>query len=114
MQAPPRNAPAPRVTPAKSWARAIAMTARLAERPHRTLPGVIDGLAARDGGRAAVLSASGDRPLTFAGLAARANQYARWATGRGIGRGAVVGLLMPNEPDYLAIWLGLTSTGAVV
>jgi fatty-acyl-CoA synthase len=33
---------------------------------------------------------------------------------QGIAKGDVVGLLMGNRPEYFAIWLGLTSVGAVV
>ena len=44
----------------------------------------------------------------------RINQYARWALDRGIGPGEVVGLLMTNRPEYLAIWLGISSVGGVV
>ena len=44
----------------------------------------------------------------------RINQYARWALDQGIGQGEVVGLLMTNRPEYLAIWLGITSVGGVV
>ena len=52
--------------------------------------------------------------LTYRGLAQRANQYARWALGQGLAKGDVVCLLMTNRPEYLAIWLGLTSVGVVV
>jgi fatty-acyl-CoA synthase len=47
-------------------------------------------------------------------LAARANRYARWGLSQGIEKGETVCLLMPNRPNYLAIWLGLTRIGAVV
>ena len=42
------------------------------------------------------------------------NQYARWALEQRIAKGEVVGLLMTNRPEYLAIWLGITSVGGVV
>ena len=42
------------------------------------------------------------------------NQYARWALDAGIAKGEVVCLLMTNRPEYLAIWLGITSVGGVV
>ena len=47
-------------------------------------------------------------------LAARANRFARWALTRASAKGEVVCLMMPNRPEYLAIWLGLTSVGVVV
>ena len=52
--------------------------------------------------------------FSHAGLAARANRYARWALAQGIEKGDTVCLLMPNRPDYLAIWLGITRIGGVV
>lgn len=52
--------------------------------------------------------------LSYQALAGRANQYARWAIACGLGRGDIVGLLMPNCPDYAAIWLGLTRAGCAV
>ena len=52
--------------------------------------------------------------LTYRGLVALAYAYRDWAASRGLGRGSVVCLLMPNGPDYVAIWLGLTEAGCVV
>jgi len=73
---------------------------------------MIDELADKLGEAPALLS---DREtLTFRALAERANRYARWALAQGLGKGDVVCLLMPNRPDYMAIWLGITRTGAVV
>ncbi len=54
-----------------------------------------------------------DEEWTYAQVNALANQVAHWATGQGVGRGTVVGLLMENRPQYLAVWLGLAKTGAV-
>ena len=97
---------------AKGWLRALAMTAPIARRPARILPVMIDELADKLGEAPALLS---DREtLTFRALAERANRYARWALAQGLGKGDVVCLLMPNRPDYMAIWLGITRTGAVV
>ena len=42
------------------------------------------------------------------------NRYARWALEQGLGKGDVVCLLMPNRPEYMAIWLGITRVGGVV
>ena len=47
-------------------------------------------------------------------LAARANRTARWALDHGLAKGDTVCLMMPNRPEYMAIWLGLTSVGIVV
>ena len=95
-----------------AWLRALEATARIAGEPRRTLPVVIDGLGEHLGERPAVLSAS--EALTFAGLGRRARRYARWALANGIRPGDRIGLLMPNRPEYLAIWLGITRIGGVV
>ena len=54
------------------------------------------------------------RILTYRALAERSNHYARWALAQGLAKGDVVCLLMPNRPEYLAIWLGITRVGGVV
>ncbi len=54
-----------------------------------------------------------DRQCSYAQVNALANRVAHWALGQGIGRGTVVGLLMENRPEYLAMWLGLAKIGAV-
>jgi fatty-acyl-CoA synthase len=97
---------------AKAWMRALDMTARIDAAPTRTLPVVIDDLAVRFADALALLSA--DETLTFAGLAERSRRYARWALARGLKPGDAVALMMPNRPEYMAIWLGLTRVGVVV
>ena len=78
----------------------------------RTFPDVAEELAKRYGDRPALLS---DREtLTFAGYNARANRYARWAMANGVNKGDVVCLLMPNRPEFPAIWLGIARAGGVV
>jgi fatty-acyl-CoA synthase len=99
-------------SPAKAWLRALEMTAPISRNRHRTLPTVIEEVAGRMGEAPALLS---DREsLTYAALARRANQYARWALEQGLAEGDVVGLLMTNRPEYFAVWLGISSVGAVV
>ncbi|HEY1544650.1 MAG TPA: long-chain-acyl-CoA synthetase [Xanthobacteraceae bacterium] len=99
-------------TPAKAWLRALEMTAPIAASPTRILPVVIDEVAARQGDAPALIS---DREaLTYRALAARANRYARWALAQGVGKGDTVCLIMPNRPDYMAAWLGITRIGGVV
>jgi fatty-acyl-CoA synthase len=97
---------------ARAWLRALELTAPIAGNRDRILPVVIEEAAARFGEAPALLS---DREsLTYRALAARANQYARWALGQGLAKGDVVCLLMSNRPEYMAIWLGITSVGVVV
>src|SRR5438477_8363611 len=84
-------------SPAKAWARALALTAPIADRPFRILPTVIGELAVRHADAPALLS---DREcLTYRALAERTNQYARWTLHHQIGHGDVVCLLMPNRPE---------------
>ena len=101
-----------RSTPARDWMRALEATARIAEHPTRTLPVVIGELGRKLGDKPALLS---DREtMSFSALAQRMNRYSRWALAEGIGPAAPVCLLMPNRPEYLAIWLGVTQVGGVV
>ncbi|WQG98106.1 long-chain-acyl-CoA synthetase [Rhodopseudomonas palustris] len=96
---------------AKSWLRAIEMTSRIETEPRRLLASVIDEWAARAPEQPAVVS---DREsFSYAALAQRVDRYARWALANGIGIGDVVCLLMPNRPDTLAAWLGITKVGGV-
>ena len=97
---------------AKAWLRALELTAPIAGNRNRILPVVIDEAAARFGEAPALLSDRGS--LTYRALAERANQYARWALDQGLAKGDVVCLLMSSRPEYMAIWLGITSVGVVV
>jgi fatty-acyl-CoA synthase len=100
------------ISPANAWLRALEMTAPITRHRHRTLPDVIEEVAARMDDAPALLS---DREsLTYSGLGARSNQYARWALEQGLAKGDVVCLLMTNRPEYFAAWLGITSVGVVV
>jgi fatty-acyl-CoA synthase len=100
------------VSPGKAWLRALELTAPIARNRIRILSTVIEERAEQLGDTPALLS---DREcMTYGQLSERINQYARWALGQGIGQGEVVGLLMTNRPEYLAIWLGISSVGGVV
>jgi fatty-acyl-CoA synthase len=94
------------------WVRALEATAPIAANPQRLLPHVIAELAQTQGHAPALLSAG--ESLTYRALAARANRYARWALDQGLAKSDVVCLMMPNRPEYMAIWLGLTGVGVVV
>ena len=48
---------------------------------------------------------------SYRALDARANAYARWASARGLVKGDAVALMMPNRPEYVAIWFGLVRAG---
>ena len=96
---------------AKTWLRALEMTARIEDSPARIFPAVIEELGARFGEAPALIGPHDT--FSHAQLATRANRYARWALSENIGKGDVVCLLMPNSPDYLAAWLGITRIGAI-
>jgi fatty-acyl-CoA synthase len=97
---------------ALDWVRALEATAPIAAHPGRLLPNVIEDLAQTRPTAPALLSAG--ESLSYRALAERANQFARWALDQSLGKGEIVGLMMPNRPEYMAIWLGLTSVGVVV
>jgi len=95
-----------------AWLRALELTAPIIRQPQRTFPIVIQELAARFGDAPALMS--DEASLSYRALAARANQYSRWAIAHGLTSGAVLGLLMPNCADYAALWFGVTRVGGVV
>ena len=106
------GAPRRRPSAAQTWLKAIELTSQIEAEPHRLFADIVEGWAERHPGRPALLS---DRQsFTYRQLAARINQFARWARGVGIRTGRTVCLLMPNRPDYLACWLGVSSVGGTV
>src|SRR3954451_17590238 len=91
--------------------RALRMTTPIAKHPTRVFPIVIEELADKYGDAPALIS---DRErLSYRALAERANRYARWALGENLAKGETVCLLMPNRPEYMAAWIGITSAGGV-
>jgi fatty-acyl-CoA synthase len=100
------------VSAAKHWLRALELTASISRRRDRVMSTVIEEAAERFGDSPALLSEG--ETFTYRELVRRSNQYAHWAIEQGLAKGDVVGLLMPNRPEYFAIWLGLSSVGVVV
>src|SRR5215472_6166996 len=92
--------------------RVISLTSPIARNPTRTFPQLVDDLAERHGDKVALMS--NRERLTYRMLALRSCRYARWAMAQGIGKGDVVGLLMTNRPEYVAIWLGIIRAGGTV
>ena len=92
--------------------RVIRLTSPIARNPTRTFPQLVDDLAERHGDKVALIS--NRERLTYRMLALRSCRYARWAMAQGIGKGDVVGLLMTNRPEYVAIWLGIIRAGGTV
>ena len=99
----------PRVSSTAGWIGALARTARIDAHPERIFPLVLDAIAAERAGAPALIGT--EETLSHGDLAARRHRYARWALAQGFSKGDTVALLMPNRPDYLAIWLGLTRIG---
>jgi fatty-acyl-CoA synthase len=99
-------------TAARAWRRALETTARATRDPERILPRAVIEWACKYGEAPALVS-DGER-FSFLALAARMNQYSRWALSAGVTSGETVALMMGNRPEYFAIWLGLTQVGAIV
>jgi fatty-acyl-CoA synthase len=99
-------------SPAKSWLRALELTAPIARNPERLFSCVIEEWAEGLGDTPALLSSR--ECLTYRELANCSNQCTRWALHHHLGRGDTVCLAMPNRPKYMAIWLGISRTGCAV
>jgi fatty-acyl-CoA synthase len=106
------NAHPQKPSSAKAWARALELTTPIVRRPHRILPTVVEELAEKLGDAPALLSDG--ECLTYRALAERSARYSRWAIAQELAKGDAVCLLMPNRPEYMAIWLGITRVGGVV
>jgi fatty-acyl-CoA synthase len=98
--------------PNASWVRALEMTARVTRNPLLTLSAVIDGYAQNAGDATALICDGGH--VSYRALSASADQYARWALGQQMSKGETVALLMLNQPEFIAIWLGVTKVGCTV
>jgi fatty-acyl-CoA synthase len=99
-------------SPAKAWLRALDLTSSIAANPWRLLSTIIEESARENGLAPALLS--DNEQMTYRELSSRANQYTRWALAQGLGKEDTVCLMMPNRPEYLAIWLGICRTGCTV
>jgi fatty-acyl-CoA synthase len=99
-------------TALRDWVRALEATAPIATNPQRLLTHIIEGVAQTQGDAPALLSAG--ESFSYGRLAARANRFSRWALDQGLARGDTVCLMMPNRPEYMAIWLGLSGVGVTV
>jgi fatty-acyl-CoA synthase len=94
-----------------AWIRALERTASIGK-AGETLPVLIGRLGHQYGAAPALVSIEGS--LSYRGLSARSNQYARWGLAQGLQAGDSVCLMMANCAEYMAIWLGLSRIGAVV
>jgi fatty-acyl-CoA synthase len=94
------------------WIGAMSAIKILEERPDTTLPSLLRELAAQHSGQPALMGT--DETLSYDVVLNRANRYASWALQQGLRAGDGVSLLLPNCPDYVVIWLGLTKIGCIV
>ena len=92
--------------------RALGMTTHIARNPTRVFPNVLEELASRYGEAPALLSSR--ETFSYRELFERSNRYSRWALRENIRKGDTICLLMPNRPEYAAIWLGVTRVGGVM
>ena len=95
----------------KGVLRVLKRTTPIGKNKDRSLRELIEEKVALYRDRPALVGV--DETLTYDELDRRANRYARWAMAKGVGKGDVVALFMPNRPDYLAIWLGVAKAGGV-
>jgi fatty-acyl-CoA synthase len=92
--------------------RALRYTTHIARNPTRVFPKLIEELAEKYGDAPALISER--ETFSYRELGNRSNRYARWALAQGVAKGDTVCLLMPNRPEFLALWLGVTRVGGVV
>jgi fatty-acyl-CoA synthase len=96
----------------RSWVRALDAMKIVEERPDATLPALFREAAEKFGDRVALIGVQ--ETLTYRALAVRSDRYAHWAIAQGLAPGDVVCLMMPNCPDYVAIWFGISQVGCTV
>src|SRR5882724_8676929 len=92
--------------------RTLRMTTHIARNPTRVFPNVVEELADQYGDAPALLSER--ESYTYREFATRTNRYARWALAQDVAKGDTICLLMPNRPEFLAFWVGVTRIGGVV
>jgi fatty-acyl-CoA synthase len=94
---------------AKGILRTVSRAKRVAQSTTLTIGDYLEDWAARYADRPALAGKS--ESFTYRTLDARANRYARWALAHGFGKGDAICLMMPNRPEYVAIWMGFARVG---
>ncbi len=77
-----------------------------------TVPHFIRHLAKEHGERELIVL--DDQRMTYAEAEAQSARLARGLLARGVAKGTQVGVLMPNGPDWLVVWLAVARIGAVL
>lgn len=80
----------------------------------RTLPDLLDEVAARQPGHEFIVGESGAERLGYAETRARARGLAKGLLRLGVQRGDMVALLMTNRPEWLLIEFAVTMLGATL
>jgi fatty-acyl-CoA synthase len=91
--------------------RALRRTKPIGKNPSHTVRELAEELADRFGDKMALESVR--ESYTYRQWNNRSNRYARWFKQQQLGKGDVVGLLMPNRPEYLCAWVGIAKAGGV-
>jgi fatty-acyl-CoA synthase len=96
----------------EDWGRALQYRKQIEISGHTTLLSALGELADTKGNNLALIGEGG--ALTYRALVDLSHRYARWGLEQGLEPGATVCLVMPNCPDYVAIWLGISQIGCAV
>ena len=75
------------------------------------LKAMLETVAARNGGKTAIVL--GDRRLSYAALDEASNKIANTLIKIGVGKGDRVAMLLPNSPEFVAIYFGITKISAI-
>src|SRR6266566_1057440 len=92
----------------------ILETPTVPDKPRQSADAVLQEIfeAQADARPEAIAIVFGAESVTYAELESRANRFARHLRGRGVGPGAVVGLLLPRSIDIYVALLGILKSGA--
>lgn len=77
------------------------------------LPHILEGHATQRGSKTFLSWNDDEQTFTFDETNRLANRLAHGFASKGIGKGDMVGLLLPNCPEFILLWFGLTKIGAV-
>lgn len=94
---------------ARGLVRAVKGSRSVVATPSKTAGDYLEQWAREFGDRPAL--ADNKEAFTYRQFDKRANQYARWAKSIGLVKGDAVALMMPNRPEYMAIWFGFARAG---
>jgi fatty-acyl-CoA synthase len=89
------------------------MTTHIAKNPSPHFPERHRGTGRAAWRRTGAAVATRDLQLT-ANCSTVRNRYSRWALGETVAKGDTICLLMPNRPEFMAVWLGITRIGGVI